>query len=61
VFGDIVIPSIRAAEPLTIECQHFVDRLHDRGATRSDGASLAVVRVLAAATHRSGAAERRSH
>jgi predicted dehydrogenase len=50
-FGDIVIPSIRAAEPLTIECQHFVDRLHDREQPRSDGASgLAVVRVLAAAT-----------
>jgi len=50
-FGDIVIPSVAAAEPLTIECQHFVDRLHDRGRPRSDGDSgLQVVRALAAAS-----------
>jgi predicted dehydrogenase len=50
-FGDIVIPSVAAAEPLTIECQHFVDRLHDRTAPRSDGESgLRVVRALGAAS-----------
>jgi predicted dehydrogenase len=50
-FGDIVIPSVAAAEPLTIECQHFVDRLHDRTRPRSDGESgLHVVRALAAAS-----------
>jgi predicted dehydrogenase len=58
-FGDIVIPKIDAAEPLVLECQHFVDRLHDRGRPRSDGeAGLEVVRVLAAASRslRSGGA-----
>jgi len=50
-FGDIVIPSVAAAEPLALECQHFVDRLHDRRPARSDGESGAtVVRVLAAAS-----------
>jgi predicted dehydrogenase len=58
-FGDIVIPKIDTAEPLVLECQHFVDRLHDRGRPRSDGeAGLEVVRVLAAASQslRSGGA-----
>ncbi len=50
-FGDIIIPKIPSEEPLVLECQHFVDRLHDRGRPRSDGASgLEVVRVLAAAS-----------
>ena len=50
-FGDIVIPTVAAAEPLALECQHFVDRLHDRCRPRSDGESGArVVRVLAAAS-----------
>lgn len=50
-FGDIWIPKVEAAEPLVLECQHFVDRLHDRGRPLSDGESgVAVVRVLAAAT-----------
>ena len=49
-FGDVLIPSVPAAEPLTIECQHFVDRLQDRARPRSDGESgLGVVRVVAAA------------
>lgn len=50
-FGDILIPKVDSAEPLLRECQHFVDRLHDRAAPRSDGRSgLQVVRVLAAAS-----------
>ncbi|MGH7896734.1 MAG: Gfo/Idh/MocA family protein, partial [Candidatus Binatia bacterium] len=48
-FGDIVIPRVEAAEPLLLECQHFVDRLHDRTRPLSDGASgVAVVRALVA-------------
>lgn len=50
-FGDILIPKVDGGEPLVLECQHFADRLHDRGRPWSDGESgLAVVRVLAAAT-----------
>jgi predicted dehydrogenase len=50
-FGDIVIPTVAAAEPLALECQHFVDRLHDRRRPRSDGESGAqVIRALAAAS-----------
>ncbi|MGH7819065.1 MAG: Gfo/Idh/MocA family protein [Candidatus Binatia bacterium] len=50
-FGDILIPAIESGEPLVLECQHFVDRLHDRARPRSDGRSgLEVVRALAAAT-----------
>ena len=49
-FGDVWIPSLDRGEPLVLECQHFVDRLHDRQPPRSDGRSgLEVVRVLAAA------------
>lgn len=50
-FGDIWIPKVEAAEPLVRECQHFVDRLHDRARPWSDGRNgLDVVRVLAAAS-----------
>ena len=50
-FGDIVIPKIETAEPLVLECQHFVDRMHDRARPWSDGQNgLDVVRVLAAAS-----------
>jgi predicted dehydrogenase len=49
-FGDVLIPTVAPGEPLKIECQHFVDRLHDRARPRSDGESgVAVVRVLWAA------------
>jgi len=49
-FGDVLIPTVASGEPLRIECQHFVDRLHDRAQPRSDGESgAAVVRVLSAA------------
>ena len=48
-FGDITIPFIKMAEPLTLEIQHFLDCV-DSGATpRSDGRDgLRVVRVLEA-------------
>lgn len=50
-FGDIRIPALPGGEPLRLECQHFVDRMHDRACPRTDGHSgLAVVRVLAAAS-----------
>jgi predicted dehydrogenase len=50
-FGEIRIPRVEANEPLVLECQHFVDRLHDRERPRSDGRDgAAVVRVLAAAS-----------
>jgi predicted dehydrogenase len=48
--GDLVVPALPFAEPLQLECQHFVDCV--RGGTRplSDAASgLRVVRVLEAA------------
>jgi predicted dehydrogenase len=50
-FGDIVIPRVGGGEPLVLECQHFVDRLHDRTPPLSDAASgVAVVRALVAAS-----------
>ncbi len=49
-FGDITIPHIRTSEPLTIECQHFLDCVRDRRQPLSDGEDgLRVVRVLEAA------------
>jgi predicted dehydrogenase len=45
--GDIYSPRIPNDEPLRIECGHFVDRIRDGQAPRSDGeAGLRVVRVL---------------
>jgi predicted dehydrogenase len=47
--GDVTSPRIDNAEPLRLECQHFVDCLRDGATPRSDGASgLRVVRVLEA-------------
>jgi len=48
-FGDITVPFVKMAEPLSIEIQHFLDCC-DSGATpRSDGRDgLRVVRVLEA-------------
>jgi predicted dehydrogenase len=45
--GDITSPRIPNAEPLRLECEHFVACIRDGTAPRSDGASgLRVVRVL---------------
>ncbi len=47
--GDIWSPQIPNAEPLRLECEHFVDCVRDGTAPRSDGQSgLRVVRVLEA-------------
>ena len=49
-FGDVVIPHISAAEPLKLECQHFVDCVRTGGTPVSDGRDgMRVVRVLEAA------------
>jgi predicted dehydrogenase len=49
-FGDIRIPRVSAAEPLKIECQHFIDCVVNRQMPRSDAADgLRVVRILEAA------------
>ena len=49
-FGDVVIPHVHMAEPLKLECQHFVDCVREGKTPRSDGRDgLRVVRVLAAA------------
>lgn len=45
--GDIWSPRIAAAEPLRLECEHFVECVREGRAPRSDGESgLRVVRVL---------------
>jgi predicted dehydrogenase len=45
--GDIHSPRIPNAEPLRLECQHFVDCVRDGRTPLSDGESgLRVVRVL---------------
>ena len=47
--GDIWSPRISNAEPLRLECEHFVDCVRTGAAPRSDGGSgLRVVRVLEA-------------
>jgi predicted dehydrogenase len=49
-FGDITMPYIKSAEPLRLECLHFLDCVRRRVQPRSDGLDgLAVVRVLEAA------------
>jgi len=48
--GDIHIPQLSMAEPLELECRHFVDCVVKGQRPLTDGASaLAVVRVLEAA------------
>jgi predicted dehydrogenase len=48
--GDVLIPRIDGAEPLRLECQHFIDCVRSRRTPRTDGRDgLRVVRVLAAA------------
>ena len=45
--GDIFSPQIANAEPLRLECEHFVQCIRDGATPRSDGSSgLRVVRVL---------------
>jgi predicted dehydrogenase len=47
--GDIFSPRIANAEPLRIECEHFIDCIRTGATPRSDGQSgLRVVRVLEA-------------
>jgi predicted dehydrogenase len=48
-FGDIVIPKIPGGEPLTLECQHFIDCILDDKPIRSDGIDgVQVVQILEA-------------
>ena len=48
--GDIWIPKLDGAEPLRLECQHFVDCVRSRATPLTDGRDgLTVVKVLAAA------------
>ena len=47
--GDILIPKVPAAEPLKLECQHFIESILNDAAVRSDGADgLRVVKALEA-------------
>ena len=49
-FGDIVIPRVDMAEPLKIECQHFLECVQTRTTPLSDANDgLRVVRILEAA------------
>jgi predicted dehydrogenase len=48
-FGDIVIPKIPGGEPLSLECEHFIECVLGNRPVRSDGADgLRVVQVLEA-------------
>jgi predicted dehydrogenase len=48
-FGDIVIPKIPGGEPLSLECQHFIDCVLENRPVRSDGTDgLRVVQMLEA-------------
>jgi len=49
-FGDILIPRVEMAEPLKLECQHFVDCVRDRKTPVSDAQDgLRVIRIIDAA------------
>ncbi len=49
-YGDVVIPNIRFAEPLKLECQHFLDCIGNNTEPQSSGRiGLRVVKVLEAA------------
>ncbi len=49
-FGDIVIPRLDMAEPLRLECRHFLECVRSGQPPRTDGREgAAVVRILAAA------------
>jgi predicted dehydrogenase len=46
-YGDITTPAISSAEPLAIECSHFLDCVRNGHAPRSDGrVGRQVVRIL---------------
>lgn len=48
--GDILVPNIRAAEPLRNECAHFVDCVQTGATPKSSGRNgLAVVQIMEAA------------
>jgi predicted dehydrogenase len=48
--GDIHIPWVKSAEPLRLECAHFIDCVRDRSRPLSDGWNGAeVVKILEAA------------
>jgi len=48
-FGDIIIPTVRGGEPLSLECAHFIEGVLDGKPIRSDGVDgLRVVKVLEA-------------
>jgi predicted dehydrogenase len=49
-FGDILIPHIGNAEPLRVECQHFLDCIRSGATPQSDGLhGLRVIKALTAA------------
>jgi len=49
--GDIICPNIAWKEPLSVECQHFIEVIRSGGVSLTDGENgLRVVRVLDAAT-----------
>lgn len=46
-FGDIHIPKIDMAEPLKLECQHFMDCIKNRNTPHTDGSEgVKVVKIL---------------
>jgi len=48
-WGDIVIPRVQMAEPLSLECAHFLECVRERKSPKSDGRDgLRVLRVLEA-------------
>ena len=48
-FGDIIIPTVKGGEPLSMECAHFIEGILDGKPIRSDGLDgLRVVKVLEA-------------
>jgi predicted dehydrogenase len=49
-YGDVVIPYIRFEEPLRVQCQHFLDCIHDGKQPQTDGLNgMRVVQVVEAA------------
>ena len=51
-YGDMYSPYLKQAEPLKIECQHFIDCIKERNKPKTDGRNgLEVVRVLQAAQY----------
>jgi predicted dehydrogenase len=49
-FGDITIPSIRMAEPLRVEAEHFIQCIESRRESKTGGRDgLKVVKILMAA------------